>query len=87
VTLTRLTKAQIRDGRNGADLDALTKRQRAETHMTSSLPRADPRRVWGARIRFSRGEAVFLDQAFEPVPALDLFERGDGDELGGRLPS
>ena len=30
VTLTRLTKAQIRDGRNGADLDALTKRQRAE---------------------------------------------------------
>jgi hypothetical protein len=30
VTLTRLTKAQIRDGRNGADLDALTQRQRAE---------------------------------------------------------
>jgi hypothetical protein len=29
-------------------------------------------RLWGARIRFSRGEAVFMDQAAESISALDL---------------
>jgi hypothetical protein len=28
--------------------------------------------LWGARIRFSRGEAVFVDQAAESISALDL---------------
>jgi phosphoserine phosphatase len=33
---------------------------------------SDSHTVWGARIRFSRGAAVFVDQAAESISALDL---------------
>jgi ER-bound oxygenase mpaB/B'/Rubber oxygenase, catalytic domain len=45
---------------------------RVQGRTSERLGRFPTGTLWGARIRFSRGEAVFVDQAAESISALDL---------------